>query len=81
MRLLTESCLIRCSEIAHRSLDNEQERAIKWQMHAISKPFSVGNFVIHGCGPLECDELRTCREVDISISDNGDLLYRYVVCY
>jgi len=26
-------------------------------------------------------ELSTCREVDISNSDNGDLLYWYVVCY
>jgi len=81
MRLLAESCLTRCSEIAHRSLDHEHERAIKWQMHAISRPRSVGYYVIHGCDPMEYDELSTCREVDISNSDNGDLLYWYVVCY
>ena len=78
---LAESCLIGCSEIAHRSLDHEQERAIKWQMHAILKPFSVGNFVTHGFDPLECGELSMCREVDSSNSNNGDLLYWSVVCY
>lgn len=75
---LAESCLIGCSEIAHRSLDHEQERAIKGQMHAILKPF---NFVIHGCDPLECGEHCTCREVYNSNSDNRDLFYWYVVCY
>jgi hypothetical protein len=78
--LLAASCFTGCSEIAHRSVDHEQERAIKRQMHAILKQFSFRNFVIHGCDPLERGEFSTCKEVNISNSDNGDLLYWHVVC-
>jgi hypothetical protein len=38
-----------CSEIARKSLYNEQENERKWRVHAALKQFSAGKFVIHGC--------------------------------
>jgi hypothetical protein len=41
----------------NKSFAHYQERGINWCMNARLKPFSVGKFVLHGCGPQEYREI------------------------